>query len=158
MSYMMSIALELKIQLMEAEDDVVNSFNESHSFPEHKKNKGKLYEKNGTDKCPINFPSVNRGSSWVELQVHDCILQSKHGTYSVKLQNRYSVRKTKKWVYTIQLTLFMQEKLKRRRNVTKACHRLATEARPWALCEIFAAACRQIIIPTSSTMEMTCHM
>lgn len=43
-------------------------------------------------------------------------------------------------------------------HVTKACHLLVTDARPCALCEIFAAAWRQIIIPMSSTIEETCNI
>jgi len=41
-------------------------------------------------------------------------------------------------------------------HVTKECHLAATDPVPWALCVIFAAACREIINPTSSTIDEIC--
>lgn len=40
-------------------------------------------------------------------------------------------------------------------HVINACHLLASAAIPCALCEIFVAACKQRIIPTTCTMVET---
>ena len=56
---------------------------------------------------------------------------------------------------TLLESLCCDESVELEPHVAKACHLLASDVIPWALWEIFVAACKQRIIPTTWTIVDT---